>query len=241
MSSLTSLWLPEASLLRQSRLATIEKLPDLARQYFQHSIAADAPVVSAVRLQMTGEIKLKTWMPFTATQVVRTNAGFVWSARVRSGITYISGSDQFLNGAGEMKWKLFGMIPVMTGVGPEISRSAKDRFAIERIFLPPSLFTDESNWTQDADTISVKSLGLCDIKLGVRPPGVIESVSMERWGNPNGSTFERLPFGGVVEEEKTWSGFTIPSRLRVGWYFGSDRFASEGEFFRAKITHAEFR
>jgi hypothetical protein len=29
--------------------------------------------------------------------------------------------------------------------------------------------------------------------------------------------------------------------VRVGWYFGSPRFESEGEFFRATIDEAMFR
>jgi hypothetical protein len=29
--------------------------------------------------------------------------------------------------------------------------------------------------------------------------------------------------------------------LRIGWYFGSDRFDTEGEFFRITIDDAMFR
>lgn len=42
-----------------------------------------------------------------------------------------------------------------------------------------------------------------------------------------------------MDEESTWAGYTIPSRLRIGWHFGTDEF-EDGEFFRATITHAEF-
>jgi hypothetical protein len=37
------------------------------------------------------------------------------------------------------------------------------------------------------------------------------------------------------------SCYTIPTRVRVGWYFGTSRFESEGEFFRATIEDAIFR
>ena len=43
------------------------------------------------------------------------------------------------------------------------------------------------------------------------------------------------------EYEKAFDGITIPTTMRVGWYFGSDRFATEGEFFRVTVDHAEFR
>lgn len=36
-------------------------------------------------------------------------------------------------------------------------------------------------------------------------------------------------------------GLTIPTRLRVGWWPGTARFAREGEFFRAEVTGVGFR
>jgi hypothetical protein len=50
-----------------------------------------------------------------------------------------------------------------------------------------------------------------------------------------------VDFGGILEEEGTFCGYTIPTRLRIGWYFGSERFESEGEFFRATIDDAIYR
>ena len=48
---------------------------------------------------------------------------------------------------------------------------------------------------------------------------------------------------GRMNSEAIWffDGYTIPSRLCVGWHFGSERFAREGEFFRARIESAGFR
>lgn len=44
-----------------------------------------------------------------------------------------------------------------------------------------------------------------------------------------------------MEEESTFGGYTIPSKIRAGWYFKSDRFKEDGEFFRCTIDKAEFR
>jgi len=41
--------------------------------------------------------------------------------------------------------------------------------------------------------------------------------------------------------ERAFDGYTIPTRLRIGWYFGSERFESEGEFFRVTIDRATYR
>ena len=71
--------------------------------------------------------------------------------------------------------------------------------------------------------------------------GRLLTISLDRWGNPDGREFRLIPFGAMVEAEQSFNGYSIPSRLRVGWYFGTERFASEGEFFRCTIDHAEYR
>lgn len=64
---------------------------------------------------------------------------------------------------------------------------------------------------------------------------------MRRWGNPDGAAFCLLDFGAVADEERTFGGYTIPTRLRVGWFFGLPEFESKGEFFRVTIDDAAYR
>lgn len=62
-----------------------------------------------------------------------------------------------------------------------------------------------------------------------------------RWGNPDGGEHHYVDFGGVVEAEATFEDYTIPTRLRSGWFFDSASFESEGEFFRCTIDNAIYR
>ncbi len=215
-------------------------LPDLAKQYLRHAIAPERSPASVVRLEMVGEIKLKNWMPFTAALVVRGTKGFVWSARARMKHGFISGYDRYLEGVGEMRWKLVGLFPVMSASGSDVTRSAADRFALERVFLPSSFCGSSTTWSAQAQNLELATTGLSPIHLDLEASGRIRTISMDRWGNPDGGAFGLTPFGGIVDEEATWDGYTIPSRLRIGWHWGTNRFA-EGEFFRAKITSAEFK
>jgi len=41
--------------------------------------------------------------------------------------------------------------------------------------------------------------------------------------------------------ESTFSDYTIPTRLRIGWYFGTDRFEPYGEFSRCIVEEATYR
>ena len=80
-----------------------------------------------------------------------------------------------------------------------------------------------------------------DIDYVVDEKGGLKTVNMPRWGNPEGAEFHYANRGGMVEQEGKFGGYTIPTRMRIGWYFGSERFASEGEFFRVTIDDASYR
>lgn len=66
-------------------------------------------------------------------------------------------------------------------------------------------------------------------------------MALARWGNPDGGRFRSLPFGAVVEDEATFGGYTILTRMRVGWHIATDRFEPEGEFFRVTVDDASYR
>ena len=72
--------------------------PEGVRLYLEHAIAAGTPLASAVRLRMHGQIKLKSWCPFSAEQVIRWERGTIWRAVVwKSGLP-IRGGDVFVDG-----------------------------------------------------------------------------------------------------------------------------------------------
>jgi hypothetical protein len=80
-----------------------------------------------------------------------------------------------------------------------------------------------------------------DLALAVAQ-GRLHAVSLARWGNPEGGAFHEVPFGAFVDQEATFDGYTIPARLRVGWYFDDvARFEREGKFFEVSIDDAIFR
>jgi hypothetical protein len=220
-------------------------LPDAARRYLQHAIAPGAPLASAVRLRMHGEIKLRRWLPFLAEQVIRRDRGMIWSATIRMHGLPVRGFDRLLDGEGAMRWKLLGIIPLVTASGSDISRSAAGRLQAESVWLPSMLCGDDVTWTGPTPSHAYAQVTVrghsATLDLAVNEVGRLQSVSLPRWGNPTSGEFRSVPFGGLVEEEGTFGGYTIPIHLGVGWYFGTDRFAGDGEFFRVKIDDAVYR
>jgi hypothetical protein len=239
--------------------ASVSQLPEPVRRYLTHAIAPDTPLASAVRLEMVGTMRLtEKWLPFKATQVVRRDRGFIWKAAAKMApLVTVSGSDRFIEGQGAMRWKLFGLIPVVTGSGPDISRSASARFHIESMWLPSMLLDDSVEWHQSTSAeepeesesesrtrirATISSMGYeSEVSFTIDARGRVVEAAMSRWGNPDGGEHREVPFGGIVGKESTFDGYTIPADLRVGWHFGTDRFEPEGEFWRARITSAAYR
>lgn len=224
----------------------VSELPEPARRYLRHAIAPGARLSRAVRLQMHGEIRLgKDWLPFTAEQVLRWDRGFVWKARVKKGLVSVVGSDRWIDGEGAMRWKMLGIVPFLRAEGPDVSRSAAGRLQIESILLPAVLLDPGVRWSAradgGADALVAAHGEESHLEIAITEDGALRSARIARWGNPEGGDFLYTDFGGEMLGEGTFDGFTLPTRLRIGWFFGSDRFERDGDFFHATIDHATFR
>ena len=221
-------------------------LPGTAQRYLRHAIALGTPRASIVRLQMHGSIRLAgSWHPFEAEQVIRWDRGFVWHAKARMHGLPVTGYDRWIDGEGEARWKLLGIIPVMSASGKDTSRAAAERMQIESMWVPAVLLHKDVRWSEHDSAHIAVDMSVRDqhahCELSLAETGQPRWTSMQRWSNLAGTPFRPLPFGGLVEAERTFDGYTIPSTLRVGWYFGTNRFESEGEFFRCTVDRARYR
>lgn len=205
--------------------------------YVRHAILPGSPKATAVRLTLRGEIRLKKWRSFRAEEVIDRNRGFIWRAKVSGAL---SGSDSLVDGVGSSRWNLLGILPVMRASGPDVTRSAIGRWLMESCWLPTMLRPDDgASW--EGSTVTLSRFGETGrIALRFSSDGGLRDFRMDRWGNPGGGPFAYHSFGGVVEEERRFGGFVIPSRLRAGWHYGTPAW-DEGEFFRVTVEDALFR
>lgn len=239
--ALERLWADSVPATRTFSPAQLDGLPEPARRFLRHAIQDGAPLASSVRLEMHGEIKLKGWVPFRAEQAISHPRGFVWSARAGAGVP-ILGYDRLLGTEGEMNWKVWGLIPIMTASGPDVSRSAAGRMAGELCWVPSVLLTEGVEWgTPDGEWQPVRvptALGPVAKRLRIDPSGKLRECRIERWKDVGGGLFTTAEFGVVFHAERTFGPFTIGSEISAGWGYPVK---PDGEFFRAVIDRAEFR
>jgi hypothetical protein len=244
--SIDELWESAPTSEQTFNPASLAHLPEVTRRYLEHAIAPGAKLASAVRLWMHGEIKLgKKWHHFKGEEVICWNRGMIWRATTWMQGLPIWGADKVVDGVSEVQWKMLGLFTVMKASGADVTRSGAGRMQGESVWLPSVLCNPNIVWTEmDGAHVRANFTALgeqAELVLGVDRAGGLERVKFLRWGNPEGGEHHYVDFGGVVEAEQTFGDYTIPTRLRLGWFFDSARFESEGEFFRCSIDNAIYR
>jgi hypothetical protein len=246
--SLEDLWEPPPTVPTVAIFdpATLNSLPSLAGRYLSWAIAPGTPLASAVRLQMHGTIKLgDQWHRFTGEEVIRWQRGMIWRATAWMRGLPITGADRLVDGQGDMRWKLLGLLPVMQARGADVARSGAGRIQGEAVWLPSVFCSPEIRWTALNDTQLQADFAAfgepAHLTLTLDERGAIQRVAMERWGDPDEEGYHYDTFGVIAEACGTFDGYTIPTQIRAGWFFGTDRFESEGEFFRCTIDRARYR
>jgi hypothetical protein len=226
--------------------AMVSDLPKPARRYFLHTLRPGTPLAHSVRLDMSGEMRLgadQRWLPFRARQVLAPPDGFVWEASVGNGLLRFVGADSYTNGQGRMVFRLWDLVPIVRAGGPDVSRSARGRLAIESIWNPASLLPERGVMWTSLDDRSAQAIVAVDgepipLTLSIAPDGRLRSVVMERWGNSTADCeYALIPFGADILEETTFGGYTVPSRLCVRWWYGTSH---AFEFFRARLTRMTY-
>ncbi|WP_345408394.1 DUF6544 family protein [Nonomuraea salmonea] len=154
--------------------AEADLLPEPARRWVLHAIEAGTPLLCSAVLRMRGDIRLGRWRRFEALQVLAPMEGFVWTARAWMGALPVSGFDRYRAGVGEMRWRLLDAVPVMSGTGPDITRSAAGRLACEFVMAPAAALDPRLRWKplDDDRVIAVVPVGGedFDVTLTVAPP-----------------------------------------------------------------------
>ena len=205
--------------------------PEPVRRFFLHAITPGVPLARSVRLDQTGSMLPRPGaarLDITATEVLAPPFGLAWQARTKIGPLQLRIVDTHFEGNGRLRGTVLGL-PVLRASGRDVSRSSRHRVVAESLWIPSALLPHRGVvWTAETDqTIRARVVidgESVELSLALYPDGGVREVSMQRYGNVGAPDWDLIPYGFATESESEFGGYTIASRVRGGWWFGTDRY-----------------
>ncbi|OKH23163.1 DUF6920 family protein [Chroogloeocystis siderophila] len=233
---------PEGKYFTQEMIAT---LPAPVQRYFLHAITPGTPLATSVRLKMSGSLRMgqdQPWLPMQAEEIISVK-GFVWQATIGHGLLQFKGADSYANGIARVQFALWGLLPLINAHNPNITRSSMGRLVAEYIWLPSVLLPQNGvTWQAiDENTIqaSLKANGEpVTLTLTIDTNGKPIKLSFPRWSDlAKDIDWTYIPMGGEFPAEHNFGGYTIPSQVILGYWFGTDQYY---ESFHGTLEQVEF-
>ena len=214
-------------------------LDEPVRRYLGHAVLEHGYAARGTRLEMRGRIKVGRWLPFTATWEGN-GRRFEWRARAARGLLRVV--DRFADGAGAMDVRLLGRVPLVRASDEDTTRSAAGRAAIEGAMWAPGALAAMPGvaWQAVADDEIVATWDVPPerpaVRLWVDEHGAVRRSVVERWDDGAHGRHGYIPCGADVHAERRFGAMVLPSRVTVGWWYGTPRFEP---FFEAELLRAQ--
>ncbi len=224
--------------------AHLTGLPEVLQRYLRYAGVVDKAPISTVRLTQQGVMKQQPgqkWMSMVAEQYFTTKPpAFLWHCTMRPfPLVWISATDRFTGGHGNMVIKLLSVITMGNAHGPEMDQGELQRYLAEMIWFPTAWLSDAIAW-QAVDAHSAKAtfreLGVMgSVVLHVNEQGQLTHVTADRYKEEHGH-YLLAPWSGQCNEYQEVEGMRIPTRIEVTWHLTSGEFT----WFRVQITEIEY-
>ena len=200
------------------RKEDILALPRPVQKYMEYTRVLGKGKVETANLKQVGYFKINgKWKKLKAKQYFDFgNKSFVWRARIGA----MSVTDQYVNGKGLLKVKLFGLVPLLKATGEEVDQGEVLRLLSEMIWFPSSLLSDYIHWQHiDGNTAKATiAYGKKDASaiFHFQDNGKLVSIKAKRYREEKGSfTLEDWEVGNLIYKE--FSGGYLPHKGEVAW------------------------
>ena len=219
----------------------LDGLDEPVRRYFTHALRPGASLHPGMRLQMSGRIKVRRWLPFRAVWE-GDGRSLTWNATVGpGGRPLLRVVDRFAAGAASMDVRLLGRIGLVHAADEDTARSAAGRAAVEATWAPAGLLPRRGvSWRAEDDDHIVATWDVppeCpEVHVRIDADGAMRSSCVMRWDNGEHGRRGYIPCGGDAHAERRFGDVVVPSRLTAGWWYGTPRY---DPFFEVEIHAAE--
>ena len=204
-------------------------LPTVVQRYFRAVLREGQPIVSAVTIEMTGNLNMSAkdeqWKSFTSRQrVVTRRPGFLWDARVsmRPGVS-VHVLDSYIAGIGLMHASMLGLFTVARVNGEGVIANGEFmRFFAEAMWYPTALLPSQGvRWdpvdAKSANATIVDGPQRATLLFRFNDAALIDSVSADARGSMVGDAVVMMPWECRVSRYAPCDGMTVPSIGEAAW------------------------
>ena len=206
---------------------SIKSLPPPVQSWLKQSGILGKPPIRVLKMAQEYQMKLKPdqtdWYKAKAEQYSTTfPPAFVWTADMKMmPLLYAFGRDKFIDGQGEMLFKLLSLIPVAKdGYNDQINESALQRYLGEIVWNPSAAVMDYITW-EEIDQSSAKATMKFQNTSGsgifhFDQNGRLTHFVAERYMGA-GSDAKKYFWVVLALEYATFDGITLPSKCNATW------------------------
>jgi hypothetical protein len=216
-------------------------LPAPVRAWLDRCVEPGVEWPRRADLDTSGEIRIGRWWRYDACQLLAPPTESIWCATAHIGPVSITGTDRFLDGAGEGRWVASGGIPVLHARGVGTTRSAAGRLAAETLLVPTFAVAPGVEWESISDTRAVAQVTIHGTVHSVEAEfddGHLVTCSQPRWYEHGRHGRSRV-FGVRFADTSTHEGITMPTTWTAGWDWDGDEWR-HGPFCRAHLDAVRF-
>lgn len=230
-----------------TRLVTegmLRSVPEPVRGYLRYSGIVGRPFIGTVRLQQAGRMRPdvgQPWFPLRAEQHYSVRPpGFVWDASLRLGrLPLVRARDMYREGAGNMRIRAVGLLPIADVAGPETDQGSLMRYLSEMVWFPTAFLGDNVSFEPVDDrsarvtltdrgrtvtaTMFFDDVGRLVDLVAERYRIADGEFALERWSTP-------------VDEYGERAGLRLPVRGRAVWKLAD----GDLEYIHVTVTTLEY-
>ncbi len=235
----------------------LTNLPAPATRYFMRALEPGEPLASTVRLRMRGEfhgLDDDKVFPLIVSQLLTPHHGFVWEARIRTGIGFVTASDYYVDGKRSTRAHFLGLIPTTSEVPASkytAPQTSIERMAMDTIFCPASLLPRPGVEWQAVDSAHARVLftiqkSIVSMLFQIDDEGRLTKLIIENNAPDQSSKTGKNHILQVrIAADHTFDSTTIPSDFLVRW---SEQWVANGkihsknyDILELKVAEAWFK
>jgi hypothetical protein len=230
--------------------AQLHALPAPVQRWLRRTLTDGQRAIVRARVHWAGEFNLGApgadrWVPFTAVQDFVPGApGFVWDARMRMapGVT-VRVRDALVDGGGQMRGAILGLLPVVDKAGTEaLATASLRRYLGEAMWFPTALLPQAGvRWTALDESRALATIGAAPREVAVefrfgadgRPTGMYAARHIYDNGRDPPSEH---PWQGRYLAFTQADGIEVPAEAVVEWLFPQGGYA----YWKARPVRIEY-